>query len=60
MIKCAKCGKVSKQVSMVLMSGWNGFRRYPVCKVCDDQGAPPPTPLQIEKRNLERGEVKGG
>ena len=34
-VKCAKCGKESQDLEMVLMMGPQGYRRYPVCKSCE-------------------------
>jgi hypothetical protein len=32
--KCEKCGKPAIQITMTMMMGSNGFRRYPVCAKC--------------------------
>jgi hypothetical protein len=32
--RCTKCGKDAQNVTMVLMMGPQGYRRYPICDPC--------------------------
>jgi hypothetical protein len=32
--RCTKCGKEQQALTMVLMMGLQGYRRYPVCDSC--------------------------
>lgn len=33
-VKCEKCSKPAIQITMTMMMGPRGFRRYPVCDPC--------------------------
>jgi DNA-directed RNA polymerase subunit RPC12/RpoP len=50
MAKCAKCGRESQDLEMVLMIGPQGYRRYPVCGACK---------AELEKKQAARKATAG-